>query len=53
MLLADDVLEPRRPQPVGERRIFRRRGARRRRRHIVLEKVSHGGGLADSVRRRT
>ena len=41
MLLPDHVLEPLRPQPVGERRILRRRRRARRGRGLVLEKISH------------
>jgi hypothetical protein len=51
MLLPDHVLEPLRPQPVGERRVVgnrrRRRGARRR---IVLKQVGHARQLAHFTR---
>jgi hypothetical protein len=54
MLLADDLLELLRPQPVGERRILgRRRAARRRGRGIVVEKISHARELAHLATNRT
>ena len=46
MLLPDHVLEPLRPQPVGERRILRRRRRAGRGRGLVLEKISHTRRLA-------
>ena len=41
MLLPDDLVERRRPQAVGERRIGRRRLGRARREFLVGEQVGH------------
>ena len=41
MLLADHLVERARPQPVGERRIVARRGARVRLGRVVLEEIGH------------